>query len=231
MKRLLFLLCCGLLLSACSHDEIISTWPDGSPQTIQTQRGKGDNKRISCEKRFYENGELQYEKHFTGKKNEPTGTWHYYYVDGKEWANAHFDAEHLLGIDWNFRTHEGGDYFVQGYDSLLVVELSDMGTPATVMVFRKDTVTFVQFFSNATIHSLGKSINGRREGHWYFYHPNGNLQVESNFVMGKEEGVTTVYRENGIPYYRGTYTNGQPSGIWEYYDQEGNLVQTQEQKQ
>lgn len=226
MKKILTLLCGIVLLASCSHDEVISTWPDGSTQTLQQIRGKGDHRRVCSEKRFYMDGALQYEKFFKGKENTPCGTWKYYYFDGTPFAEGQFDEQHQQGYNWSFMSHEGGDYFVAGYDSLNVVELSELGTPATVMVYRKDTVTFVQFFSNATVHALGKSVMGRREGHWYFYHPNGNLQVESNFCMGKEEGVTTVYRENGIPYYRGTYEHGKPVGTWEFYDPEGNLADT-----
>ncbi|MBR1517485.1 MAG: hypothetical protein IJ620_05020 [Bacteroidales bacterium] len=217
------------LLAACGHtsEEVIATYADGAKMLVNQYKVRGESRTRIGETRYYADGTLQYEKHFTGKDQQPTGTWRYYYSDGKPFATGTFDKQHKEGTDWHFYNHEGKDLFSEDYDSLRVAELSEMLTPATIIVSRGDSKTYYQFYSNCTLRSLGQLKDGQRDGHWVFYHPSGQIQTEADFVDGKQHGNYTVYRENGLPYYRGTYSHGQRVGTWEFYDAQGNLTHTQ----
>jgi antitoxin component YwqK of YwqJK toxin-antitoxin module len=48
------------------------------------------------------------------------------------------------------------------------------------------------------------------------------------YVNGKEEGQYTVYHPNGAVYYTGKYHEGKRVGTWSFYDENEKLVQTQE---
>lgn len=218
-----------LLLTSCNNDteKIVATWPDGSPQIVHTLMGKDNNAVKIAERRYYENGQLQYEKHYNAKDSQPDGTWTFYYEDGKTFAEGRFDADHTQGTDWKLTSRDGADYG-NGTDSLRVAELGDAENPATVFFYHDSTMTIRQFYSTGTLRSEGKMVNGLREGPWNFYFANGNPQTEATFANGKEEGTYTVYRENGVPYYRGQYKEGKRIGTWELYDDQANLVSTQE---
>lgn len=162
-------------------------------------------------------------RHITQAKDH----WRYYYPSGELFAEAEFDEGHELGHLWKIYSPEGEDYLSATYDSLVCSELGPMQTPGTFYYHHADTITAIQFFSDCNLRSVGQLVDGKREGRWFFYHPNGQVQTEAIFQGGVENGVYTVFRENGTPYFRGLYINGHRAGIWEIYDEEANLVTTQ----
>lgn len=218
-----------VILTSCKNEEekVVATWPDGSPQIVHQLRGKKENAVKVAERRYYENGKLQCEKHYTEDGMNAQGQWQFYYDNGQLFAQGNFDSQHPLGDSWQFRTRDGADY-TDGVDSLKVAELGDAENPATVFFYRDSTITLRQFYSTGALRSQGEIVAGQREGVWVFYFANGSKQTEATFVNGKEEGTYTVYRENGVPYYRGQYRDGKRTGTWELYDEAANLVSTQE---
>ncbi|MBQ7279612.1 MAG: hypothetical protein IJR13_02655 [Bacteroidales bacterium] len=215
----LFVLSCGR-----EKERTVLTYPDGS--VMQTERVivRGDKESLVGEARHYPDGTIQYEKQFDGARSKPKGMWKYYYPNGKIFAKANFDAANATGRDWQFFDMDGKSLFKEQYDSLRVVELSMMQTPATVLLYNGRMMTQYQFYSNCSLRSKGQMIDGKRQGHWVYYHSTGYVQSEADFVDNLENGVQTVYRENGVPYYRGTYSNGKRVGTWEFYDSDGNLT-------
>ena len=123
-------------------------------------------------------------------------------------------------------TDSNGREPVSQYDSMRVVEVSEDGHPMTVAYYRGNTCHWIQYYSSMQKRSEGQTVDGLREGRWVFFHPNGNIQSESNFIAGREDGPYRVYRANGAPYYIGQHTNGTPVGTWEFYGPDGMLVGT-----
>ncbi len=72
----------------------------------------------------------------------------------------------------------------------------------------------------------GNLSENKRDGLWYAYHKNGNVQTMAHYKDGKENGRYTVYHENGSVYYTGYYKDGVRVGEWKFYDQNENLVRT-----
>ena len=70
----------------------------------------------------------------------------------------------------------------------------------------------------------GEKINGKREGGWTSYFPNGNVRSQATFVNGLQQGPTVVYHENGNTFYAGWYKDGKPVKDWTFYDENGNPV-------
>lgn len=134
--------------------------------------------------------------------NERTGEWHITGPDGRE--------------------------VVPDYDSMRVTEVSDDGHPMTIVYYSGKVEHWRQYFSTMQLRCEGDIVEGRREGHWVFYHPDGKIQAEATYILGLEEGPYRVFRENGVPYYIGQYHEGNRTGTWEIYDEDGNLVTTQE---
>lgn len=231
-KKILATVClASAMLFACNDskefEQVMSTYPDGTNQLVFTMKGNGKNAVKTAERMYYNNGQLQYEKFFSGKDVHLDGQCRYYYPTGELFASGDYSRNHVTGADWQLLDLQGNTYLQGDYDSLTISEYSEFGTPATVVFHQGNTKFFYQFYSNCALRSSGKSIDGKREGRWLFYHPNGLLQTEASFTGGRENGKYTVYRDNGIPYYCGIYENGRRTGEWEFYDDEGNIVQRQ----
>ena len=231
MKRLSFLVLTSyllLLLASCSgtFDKVVQSYDDGSPMLVYTYKGSEEKPTLVAEKMFYQNGQLQFEKHFTGQPEQPDGVWKYYFDNGQMFASADFSKERQYGKDWKFYNRNGDPYYDAPLDSVYVTDMGMFGTPSTVVFCSGVNHDVIQFFSNYTVRSSERLVNGVRNGRVMFYHPNGMPQAEAYFVNGLEEGSYTVYQSNGIPYYRGTYSQGVRTGQWEFYDEEGNLVET-----
>ncbi|MBR1792507.1 MAG: hypothetical protein IJ764_02575 [Bacteroidales bacterium] len=216
----------ALLCCACGHveEKVSQTYADGGRQQVLQVKRNGDKEIRTGEQKYYPNGTLQYEKHFSGNHESPTGQWIYNYMDGSTFATATFDKNHPLGRDWKFYDHNGQPLFKEAYDSMKVTELSDQQTPETVVLTKGADETQYQFYSDGSLRSKGQYHNSLRQGHWVYYHANGLTQAEADYVDGKENGIYCVYRENGIPYYRGLYSDGKRTGKWEFYDAAGQMT-------
>ena len=175
---------------------------------------------------YYENGQLQFEKKFTGKPEQPDGTWNYYFDNGQLFASADFTKNRQFGSDWVFFNRNGNSYYDGRLDSVYVTDMGMFGTPSTVVFCSGKHQDVIQFYSNYTVRSTERLTDQKRSGRVFFYFPNGQIQVEANFVDGLQNGPYIVYRENGIPFYQGTYAEGKRIGIWEFYDENGDLENT-----
>ena len=55
------------------------------------------------------------------------------------------------------------------------------------------------------------------------YYENGNLESESNFKDGKQEGLSKLYYENGDLESEGNYKDGKGEGLAKEYYENGNI--------
>jgi len=70
----------------------------------------------------------------------------------------------------------------------------------------------------------GSFKNKERIGKWSYWYPNGNLWSEGHYKDGVENGIKTVFHENGEKYYEGKLKEGKRIGIWKFWDQDKNLL-------
>lgn len=229
MKRYLpILLAVIMTLSSCNHvrEKVLQSYPNGKPMMVILEKGsKKDPTRVG-ERMYYESGQLQFEKKFSGKPEIPDGEWTYFFDNGQLFASADFSKKHDFGSNWVFFNRNGNPYYDGKLDSVFVTDMGTFGTPTTVVFCSGIHQDVIQFYSNFTVRSTERLTNEARNGRVYFYFPNGHTQVEANFVNGKEDGPYIVYRENGIPFYQGNYSQGERVGIWEFYNEEGELEHT-----
>lgn len=216
-----------LLASSCNRvrEKVVQSYPSGEPMVVILEKGKKQNPTRVGEKMYYQNGQLQFEKKFSGKPEVPDGIWHYYWDNGQLFASGDFTQNHQFGSNWVFFNRGGGPYYDGQLDSAVVSDMGMFGTPSTVSFFSGNHQDVVQFYSNYTVRSTERLGGGLRQGKVYFYFPDGKIQVEASFVDGLQDGPYVVYHENGVPYYQGKYEHGKRVGIWEFYDKEGNLVE------
>ena len=228
IKTLLPLLLAALLVVSCNRvrEQVVQTYPDGKPLLVFLVKGDKKSPVRVGERMYYENGQLQFEKTFSGMPEQPDGVWQYFFDNGQLFASGDFSSNHEFGSNWQFFNRNGGPYYDGKLDSVRVSDMGLLGTPATVVFCSGPHQDVIQFYSNYTVRSTERLTEGQRNGRVFFYFPNGNVQVEATFVDGQEDGPYIVYHQNGIPFYQGNFTKGQRTGIWEFYDEQGNLEHT-----
>lgn len=228
IKTLLPLLLAALLVISCNRvrEQVVQTYPDGKPLLVFLVKGDKKSPVRVGERMYYENGQLQFEKTFSGMPEQPDGVWQYFFDNGQLFASGDFSSNHEFGSNWQFFNRNGGPYYDGKLDSVRVSDMGLLGTPATVVFCSGPHQDVIQFYSNYTVRSTERLTAGQRNGRVFFYFPNGNVQVEATFVDGQEDGPYIVYHQNGIPFYQGNFTKGQRTGIWEFYDEQGNLEHT-----
>ena len=69
----------------------------------------------------------------------------------------------------------------------------------------------------------GSMKNGKQEGEWISYSPNGQLRSKGNYKNGKEEGAWVHYWSNGQLDFKGNYKNGKSEGAWVGFEEDGRV--------
>jgi antitoxin component YwqK of YwqJK toxin-antitoxin module len=82
----------------------------------------------------------------------------------------------------------------------------------------------VRFYQNGEKEEEGAYVEEKRNGHWTYWHDNGNVWSEGDFKNGVREGKGIVNYKNGKTNFIGYYKSGKADSLWVFYDAEGNAV-------
>ncbi|MCQ2283872.1 MAG: hypothetical protein MJZ57_03095 [Bacteroidales bacterium] len=121
------------------------------------------------------------------------------------------------------------------YKKVLVSYNDDEESPRDVFYYKMDDkgqptdekVHETHYYPGNKKYIDGNVANDSRDGLWYAYHPNGNVQTMAHYRNGVEDGQYTVYYENGSVRYTGKYKAGKRIGVWSFFDENEKLVKTQ----
>lgn len=108
---------------------------------------------------------------------------------------------------------------------------------------------FKWYYPNGYLQTIGKYINGKKNGVWMSFHENGmmsdsvfynenggvvgkrlgwhanGIMADSTFINPDGSGVSVYWWENGNPSAAGRYTVGRkPQGKWQYFHSNGKLA-------
>ena len=70
----------------------------------------------------------------------------------------------------------------------------------------------------------GRKENGNSHGPFTIWYENGRKKLQGTYHHGMKHGIITAWHKNGIRWQTKGYANGKPSGIWKTWDEEGNLI-------
>jgi len=112
----------------------------------------------------------------------------------------------------------------------VVALFEEENTPRVVFFYNIDEngnqtqeqIGVAEYYSNQQERLGGGMKDGKRDGKWYAFFPDGSVQVDAFYIDGIEHGDYIVYRENGNPYFKGHYDHGICDGTWRWYDENGN---------
>jgi antitoxin component YwqK of YwqJK toxin-antitoxin module len=80
-------------------------------------------------------------------------------------------------------------------------------------------------YENSDIIEEGDYFNGRKNGLWVRYYPNGNKQSEIDYVNGRPKGEYKTYYDNGNVEEKGSWVNQRNTGNFSRYYNNGNKMQ------
>ncbi len=100
-------------------------------------------------------------------------------------------------------------------------EKDSLGQPTNVKVHE------THYYPEEKVYIDGNIKDNERDGLWYAYHKNGNVQTMAHYKNGRPDGLYAVYHENGNVYYTGQYKEGKRTGVWKFYDEKEKLVRTE----
>jgi antitoxin component YwqK of YwqJK toxin-antitoxin module len=70
--------------------------------------------------------------------------------------------------------------------------------------------------------------NGRSNGRWKDFYPDGTIQAEGQYTENRRTGVWKFYNSSGKLEQTGSFNNGRPDGLWKWYYDNGALLREEE---
>ena len=64
-------------------------------------------------------------------------------------------------------------------------------------------------FYDSVIMARGNKVDGKKEGIWTYWYPNGHMKAEGNFVDGKKDGMWVEWYDDGIIMWKGEWDMGE----------------------
>lgn len=224
MKKILYLLLAIATLSACTGEikEITEKYSDGSPKVVTYFKKKNDIKIKVREIGYYQSQKEMYKGVF--ENGVRAGKWIYWYETGKLFAETEI-TESVATQSWQILQPDGKPYKDKPYRPI-VLGIYQNGSPYQVN-YIKPTESLIHeffFYPSYKLQMIGVTLDNKREGKWYCWFENGNVQSEGFYKNGENDSIRTVYYENGQKYYEGKYNYGKEVSKWKFYDKKGKLA-------
>lgn len=185
--------------------------------------------------------------------NKKTGTWKYYYFDGKIKSIEQFDPPGVINGPFQMFHNNGNKREVSTYKNDQFDGLTELynlnGTPSATFTYangkkngaRKNydnygriqnegnlvndvySGSYKTFYNNGAVDLVGTVKDGELDGPITYHHLNGKPRTTGAFAVGKRVGNWKWYYDNGTLQTEGNYTSGNQTGVWKYYHPNGVL--------
>ncbi len=193
-------------------------------QNLTDARGLRQGKWVGT----FSNGDIRYRGQF--RDGKPYGTFIYFYPAGMLKARmiysddshvAHVKSFQLDGkvmAEGKFvdRKKDGTWLYFSDVDGKLVLE-------ENYNIGIKEGPVIVFYPSTGKPSELTDFKNGRKDGRWIKYFPDGKVSTSGFYVNDTLQGSFRVYGINGKLLMQGQYKNALQEGAWITYDSLGNL--------
>lgn len=156
---------------------------------------------------FFADGTLAAKGSF--KRGKPSGTWKHYYSNGN--LKSVYDIAKKITVDYSEkgilltkqeRKRNGLVYYQYSKDTneVLVYKVIEQYTDTTT------TMTVYEYYPDGNLKNRHSQINVKsgkgshstgKTGIYEDYYPNGKLSLKGKYLLGKQIGVWTWYKENG----------------------------------
>ncbi len=178
-------------------------------------------------KEFHSNGDVRSAgEYLEGKR---IGEWQFFYTGNAVEQKGKYDKKGKAQGAWKWY-HENGlilreESYLDGKQDGIMTEYSDSGNVITKGEYidgKKDGPWMYQlnnykeegsykgserdgewkqfYITSQTLRFVGKFIDGNPDGKHKFYYPNGKLNQEGDYKMGRKEGDWNFYTEDGLKF-------------------------------
>ncbi len=176
----------------------------------------------------YSNGALRYKGQF--RNGTPVGTFLYYYPTGLLKAKMTYaDNGHVARVityHLNGKPMAQGKFIDRKKDSIWRYYSDTDGKLVLEESFKKgikDGPTIIYYGTTGKPSELTEYKNGRKNGRWITYFPDGKISTRGFYVNDTLQGPYRVYDINGKLLIKGQYKNALQEGLWTIYDTTGRL--------
>ncbi len=213
---------CLPLLIACWFAGTVPAQQD----TLWNQKD-GNGWKQGFWKKHYPNGQLMYRGFFSD--NEPLGRMQRFYEDGKLKAEIHYTGD--SGIAYarmyfrNGQCSASGKYIGQERDSVWNYYSYYTGTLSLRETYRmgQKEGASIKFYQGGTKAEVLYWKEDRKHGTWEQFYEDSTLRLSAMYEMDRLNGVYRVYNPNRVLVLEGSYVNGQMEGDWKFYNDEGKM--------
>jgi antitoxin component YwqK of YwqJK toxin-antitoxin module len=180
----------------------------------------------------YSNGAVRYRGQF--RNGKPYGTFRYFYPAGILKAKMTYSDDgrtaHLKSFQLNGKTMAEGKFINRKKDSTWLY-FSDVDGKLVLEENYKTGVkqgpVIVFYPSTGRPSELTDYKNGRKNGRWIKYFPDGKISTSGVYVNDTLQGPFSVYDINGKLLMQGQYEKSLQEGLWITYDSLGNIRKKQ----
>lgn len=217
----------GVLESKIEYDWV-SNKPTGKaifyyPGGKQKSEGAYDEngKRTGSWEFYFENGKLkETDIYENGKLN---GIVHEYFENGKLRYKSAYADDKLVGVRELY--HPNGKLAgKENYKDGKYVNDGDFFNENGERTLQNGTGYRIDYFSNGNLSFKGNYKNGKREGLNTWFFENGKLKSEFNYYNGTTAGEYKMYYESGVMKEKGNYSAEKINGLVEFYHPNGKLL-------
>ena len=94
----------------------------------------------------------------------------------------------------------------------------------------EDNGTYTEWYpGRKQIKIKGRKDNqGRREGIWKHFSPEGTVLSVTVYTAGKKDGHIVVRYPNNVVHYSGEYQMDERVGVWKFYNEQGELTKEED---
>lgn len=183
----------------------------GQPEAAGTLDGES---REGEWRLYYPDGKLKETGRFVS--NRKVGRWQEYWPTGEFWRTV----DYVDGVEATAAgracAQRQGEWVVDGDKRRLGcqvcrAEQSAKGEDLVVMV---NVGRWTYWHPNGAVEREGQFVEGRPAGRWQYFYDNRQLMLTGSYADGKEVGPWLGYYREGQPRFHGGYQDGAPEGDW-----------------
>ncbi|MDR1878243.1 MAG: hypothetical protein LBQ64_01610 [Bacteroidales bacterium] len=187
-----------------------------------------DGKKQGEWKEFYETGELR----ATGKyiDSKPFGKWKYYFENGKIEITGNYTRKGQKDGEWIWYYPDGEVLSIENYAAGLLdgeaFTLSVEGDTLEAGMYAEGEEEGRWIYRNDSVLIEGNYLEGKKDGVWKTYYPNGRLKRSESYFNNELDGLSLFYWDNSVKQAEYTYINGLLNGNTYQYDRDGAIFLT-----
>jgi antitoxin component YwqK of YwqJK toxin-antitoxin module len=204
-------------------------WSDGQSKFVDGEYK--DNVRSGTRRYYHGNGGLAREVRFVN--GQPDGSWIRFREDGSKEMEVSYKNGKKDGV-WKFYTLVESEKTTDAKKpSDAVKEKSkddSKESPKSAAAKPEAKVDDKKAPPAVRLASEGSFKEGRRDGLWITYHPNGQKAAETNVKGDRRDGKETTWYASGKKMLEAEYQNGLPHGVATMWNEQGDVILRREYK-